>query len=269
MDNQVLNPYGNSKYCGNDDFFYQNYKDNHLDERNINQGFNVGLPQAMTIKQLRYLTIPQIVSKSFLFMFAALLITALAAFTTSSDTALRIATNKGTLAAIVIVELIVVLISNYAIHNNLVAVAGILYIIYSYLTGTLFSVIFHVCNLPSITSVFLISAAIFAVMAVYGMITKRDLSSVGNICFMGLVGIIITGAVNMFVLKSSGLDLIITCIGVFIFIALTAYDVQQIKARAQSSTEGNATSLALFGGFELYLDFVNIFLRILRLSSRD
>lgn len=258
MDNQTLHPYGN------DDFYVQNYDKDYLDERNRNQGFNVGTPQPMTLKQLKYLTVPEVVSKSFLFMFVALLITAFAAFSTSRETAINLATTNS-IYIIAIVELVVVLISNYAIRKNNVIFAGVMYVIYSYLMGMLTSVIFLVYDMPSITSVFLITAAIFAIMSVYGMTTKRDLSSAGNICLMGIVGIIVTTFVNTFVLKNSGLDLIITCAGVLIFIVLTACNVQNIKARANRTTDETVNTMALFGGFSLYLNFVNMFLRILRI----
>lgn len=259
MDNQTLNPYG-----GNDDFFVQNYNQDYLDERNRNQGFNVGTPQPMTLKQLRYLTLPEVVAKSFLFMFAALLITAFAAFATSRETAINLATSNS-FYIILIVELVVVLISNYALRKNNVALAGIMYVVYSYLTGMLFSVLFLIYDMPSITSVFLITATIFAVMSVYGMITKRDLSSIGNICLMAVTGIIITTLANTFILKSSGLDFIVTCIGVLVFTVLTACNVQSIKDRANRATDESVNALALLGGFSLYLNFINIFLRVLRI----
>ena len=264
MDNQTFNPYGRSNYYGNDDFYVQNYDKDYLDERNHNQGFNVGTPQPMTLKQLKYLTLPEVVSKSFLFMFVALLITAFAAFSTSRETALDIATTNS-IYILAVVELIVVLISNYAIRKNSVVFAGIMYVIYSYIMGVLTSVIFLVYDMPSVTSVFLITAAIFAIMAIYGMMTKRDLSSAGNICLMGIVGIIVTTFVNAFILKNSGLDFIITCAGVLIFIVLTACNVQNIKNRANNTTGETVNAMALFGGFSLYLNFVNMFLRILRI----
>ena len=264
MDNQSLNPYSRNDYFGNDDFYFQNYNQDYLDDRNHNQGYNVGAPQAITLKQLKFLTVPEVVSKSFMFMFVALLITAFAAFATSRETALHIATTN-IIYIIAIAELVVVLISNHAIRKNNVIFAGIMYVIYSYLTGMLASTIFLVYDMPSITSVFLITAAIFAIMSVYGMLTKRDLSSAGNICLMGIVGIIVTTLVNTFILKNSGLDLLITCAGVLIFIVLTACNVQNIKKRANNATNEKVNALALFGGFSLYLNFVNMFLRILRI----
>ena len=253
--------------------YNQNYNNNNFNNMNPNAGYyqdyNVGSPQPMTSKQLKYLTIPEVVSRSFLFMFAALLITAFAAFTTSLSTAITLLSG-GTFYVLLFVEIAIVLVSNYAIRKNNVILAGILYAAYSYLTGMIMSVIFLVYSMSSIATVFLVTALIFAIMAVYGMVTKKDLSSVGSLCFMGLLGIIIAGLVNL-ILMNTILDTVICCVGVLIFVGLTAYDVQKIKNRANSATNESVTALALFGGFELYLDFVNLFLKLLRLfgSSRD
>ena len=105
-------------------------------------------------------------------------------------------------------------------------------------------------------------------MAIYGLITDTDLSSVGNICLMGLIGIVLVGFVNIMVLDSEILDTFICCIGVMVFVGLTAYDTQKIKERVENTTDEDVLTLALFGGFELYLDFVNLFLKLLRLFGK-
>ena len=277
MDNQNQNPYSNDNYYGNNPMnnnqgymnnvnYSQNYNNNNYNN-SYNNNFNNGYAQPMTYQQSNSITIPDVVSKSFLFMFAALLITAFAAFTTDISTVYKIITS-GLFYVIIIAEFAVVLISNHAIRKNNAILAGVMYVIYSYLTGMLMSIIFLAYTMTSIASVFFITAAVFAIMAVYGMITKTDLSSVGNLCFMGLIGIIIAGLVNMF-LQSTIFDTIICCIGVLIFVGLTAYDVQKIKARASIATNETTTTLALFGGFELYLDFVNLFLKLLSLFGRS
>lgn len=293
MDNQNQNPYGNNNYYGNNSNFngynqnnnnmnYNGYNQNfnNMNNNGYNQNFNnmnnngynqnyynPGYSQPMAQQQFRTITIPDVVAKAFLFMFAALLITAFAAFTTDISTVISIV-NSGLFYVIIIAEIAVVLISNHAIRKNNAILAGVMYVIYSYLTGMLMSVIFLAYTMTSIATVFLVTALIFAVMAVYGMITKKDLSSLGSLCFMGLMGIIIAGLVNMF-LQNSVLDTVICCIGVLIFVGLTAYDVQKIKARAEVATNETTTTLALFGGFELYLDFVNLFLKLLSLFGRS
>lgn len=283
MDNQNQNPYSNNNYYGNNQNVTFTYNQGYLESTNFNsnpnsnnaynsydnfnQGFEAGTPQPLTNKQLKYLTIPEVVSKSFLFMFVALLITAFAAFNTSMEFVYKLVMTD-TFYLFFIAEIAIVLISNYAIRKNNAILAAILYIAYSYLTGVTLSIIFLAYSMSSIASVFLITAAVFAIMAVYGMITKTDLSSIGNICFMGLLGIIIAGLVNAFILHSSGLDFAISCIGVLIFVGLTAYDVQKIKERAQAATTENTMTLALFGAFELYLDFINLFLKLLSLFGK-
>lgn len=245
---------GNSNYNAYDEFY---------------QDYNVGSPQPLTSKQLKFLTIPEVVSKSFLFMFVALLITAFAAFTTSKDFAYNLVMN-GSYYLLFIAEIAIVLVSNVALRKNNAILAGVLYAVYSYITGVSLSVIFLVYSMSSIASAFVITALVFAVMAVYGLITKADLSSVGNICLMGLVGIIIASVANIFILHNTGLDLAISYISVLVFVGLTAYDTQKIKARAESATDETIMSLALFGAFELYLDFINLFLDLLKiLGSRD
>jgi len=109
-------------------------------------------------------------------------------------------------------------------------------------------------------------------MAVYGYTTKRDLSSVGKLMFMGLIGLIIASIVNLFI-KSSGLDLILSYIGVIVFVGLTAWDTQKIKQMlaTQEDIDEGAQKIALVGALSLYLDFVNLFLYLLRIfgGSRD
>ena len=265
---------GYSQNYNNNMNYNQNYNNsynngyNNTSYYNPHQDYSVGTPQALTNKQLKFITIPEVVSKSFLFMFAALLITAFAAFTTDVYTAIRLM-DGGSFYILLFVEIAIVIASNIAISKNNVILAAILYAAYSYLTGMIMSVIFLVYSLSSIGTVFLVTALIFAIMAVYGMVTKNDLSSVGSLCFMGLLGIIIASFVNL-ALQNTVLDTVICCIGVLVFVGLTAYDVQKIKARVQNATSENTTALALFGGFDLYLDFVNLFLKLLRLfGSRD
>jgi hypothetical protein len=123
--------------------------------------------------------------------------------------------------------------------------------------------------MSSIGSVFFITAGTFAVMALYGYFTKSDLSSIGKICFMGLIGLIIATVVNIF-LKSSGLELILSYVGVLIFVGLTAWDSQKIKElmlTAPDAGEG-MQKLALLGALTLYLDFINLFIYLLRIFGR-
>ena len=148
--------------------------------------------------------------------------------------------------------------------------ATLLFLIYSALNGLTLSAIFIVYSMGTIGQAFLITAGMFAVMSVLGFITRRDLSSIGSFLLMALVGLIIASIVNIF-LASSTLMWLINYLGVFIFLGLTIYDTQKLKAMAYQTQDNAALAsrLAIVGSLSLYLDFINLFLLILRiLNSR-
>ena len=126
--------------------------------------------------------------------------------------------------------------------------------------------------MATIGKVFFITAGTFGAMALVGYTTKTDLTSMGKLLFMALLGIIIASVVNMFV-ASSGLDLILSYVGVLVFVGLTAYDTQKIKQMCQTAPDAgeSAQKLALIGALSLYLDFINLFLYLLRIfgNNRD
>ena len=124
--------------------------------------------------------------------------------------------------------------------------------------------------MTSIASVFFITAGTFAVMAFIGYTTKTDLTSMGKILMMAIIGLIIASLVNVFLVKSSGFDLIISYVGVLIFVGLTAYDSQKIKRMLQMAPDAGeaAQKLALVGALSLYLDFINLFIYLLRILGR-
>ena len=142
------------------------------------------------------------------------------------------------------------------------------FILYAGLTGVTFSFIFVVYTSASITSTFLVTAGTFGAMSLYGYTTKKDLTSWGSFLFMGLIGIIIASVVNMF-MQSNMMHMIITYAGVLIFVGLTAYDTQKIKEMNILGNEGTDedTKEAIRGALTLYLDFINLFLMLLRLMG--
>lgn len=151
--------------------------------------------------------------------------------------------------------------------------ATAVFIAYSALTGLTLSSIFVVYPIGSIANAFLTATGTFLAMSVYGTVTKRDLTGMGNFLMMGLFGIIIASIVNIF-LASSMMDFVISCIGVLIFTGLTAYDTQKLRAFGMNAPVDDATAMrrgALLGALELYLDFINLFLMLLRLfgGNRD
>lgn len=146
--------------------------------------------------------------------------------------------------------------------------AAITFFIYALLNGVVLSSIFLVYTSSSIFSTFFVSAATFAAMALYGFTTKKDLTALGSFMFMALIGLVIASVVNMF-LNSSMMSTIISYAGVLIFVGLTAYDVQKIKNIGQSSNYN--PNYAITGALTLYLDFINLFLHLLRImgNKRD
>lgn len=208
-----------------------------------------------------------VLSKTFLFMFMALLITSVSAYMTLSTGLLYSLIPNNTFTALLIVEVVVVLIANATIQRGNVVLSSALFILYSILNGITLSVIFFAFELGSIISMFILAAVIFGCMAVFGLITKKDLTNVGTIGIMGLMGIIVLGIFNIFI-KSDSLSIGLAAIGLAVFIGLTAYDMQKIKNLARTNLETSETTLAIYGALILYLDFINIFLKLLRLFGK-
>lgn len=147
------------------------------------------------------------------------------------------------------------------------SIATIMFLVYSTLTGLSLSGLLLVYTSESVASVFLITAGTFGVMSAYGYLTKADLSSWGNILFMGLIGLIIASLANVFWLKSSGLAMVLPYFGVLIFVALTAYDTNMLR-RMGEQVEGDEEMMrrySIIGALHLYLDFINLFIYLLRI----
>lgn len=143
--------------------------------------------------------------------------------------------------------------------------ASLLFIIYAILNGLTLSTIFIAYTTNSIASTFFVTAGTFGAMSLYGYTTKKDLTSWGNLLFMALIGIIISSLVNVFFIKSGVFYWIINVIGVLVFVGLTAYDTQKIKQMAQHmDSEEHAKKGAIMGALTLYLDFINLFIYLLR-----
>jgi uncharacterized protein len=156
---------------------------------------------------------------------------------------------------------LVVAFSSLATRVSTPAAAS-MFFAYAALTGVTFSTLFLVYTASSIASTFFVTAGAFAGLSVFGAATKRDLSAVGRFGLFALIGVILASLVNMF-LRSNGLDWLITVVGVLVFAALTAYDTQRLKEMFRSS--GSVANLPLVGALTLYLDFINMFLFLLRI----
>ena len=166
-------------------------------------------------------------------------------------------------------ELGLVVFLSAAINRLSPALAGVSFIIYAALNGVTLSVIFMVYELSSIFETFLICALMFAAMTIFGYTTKRDLTSLGSLLFMGLIGVVLAGLLNLFI-QSSGLYWIVTIVGILVFVGLIAYDTQKLKNMSLGVTEGSEaqSKASIIGALALYLDFINLFLLLLRIFGR-
>jgi uncharacterized protein len=169
---------------------------------------------------------------------------------------------------LIIAELALVFVISARINKMQAATATALFVVYSALNGLTLSFIFLLYTASSITSTFFICAGTFVACSVYGWTTKRDLTSLGGFLMMGLIGIIIATLVNMFI-RSSAMSMIISYIGVIVFVGLTAYDTQHLKSMSMTQPDGLEAGVvrkgAILGALRLYLDFINLFLMLLRI----
>ena len=214
---------------------------------------------------------PVLMRKVYVWMTLALVITGFTAYgvATSPGVLQLIFGNKILFWGMIIAELALVIGVSAAINRLSLTTATLMFILYSVINGAVFSSIFLIYTASSIATVFFITAGTFGVMALIGYTTKTDLTSIGKYLFMALIGLIIATLVNMFI-KSEGFTYILSYIGVLIFVGLTAYDSQKIKQmllQAPDAGEG-AQKLALLGALTLYLDFINLFIYLLRIFGR-
>ena len=215
--------------------------------------------------------VSKVMRKTFGWMTMCLLITALTAMGVVNSGLFYQIASSGAMWLLIIAELVLVFVLSARINKMSVTTATIMLIVYSALNGVTLSFIFLAYSLGSIARTFFITTGMFGVMALVGATTKRDLSKMGSILFMALIGLIIASLVNIF-LHSSGLDWIISLIGVVLFTALTAYDVQRVKRLATESDLYDDTQvgrLAVISALSLYLDFINLFLYLLRFFGRN
>ncbi len=210
----------------------------------------------------------KIYSKVFMWMFIGLLVTFITGIYTSTNVdALEVIFNKNGYWILLIVELGLAIFLSARIHKMSPTTARICYLLYTFFTGLTFSSIFIVYKIESIMLVFLVTAILFLIFAIIGKTTKVDLTKISTILLMALLGVIICTIINIF-LQNSTFDMILSGISVLIFLGFIAYDIQKIKRLDGWVNEEN---LAVIGAFELYLDFINIFLDLLNLfgNSKD
>jgi hypothetical protein len=215
-----------------------------------------------------YIDLQGFLQRVFAWMFAGLAITAVCALAIGSNNRLLtdITSNPWLLIGIFVVQLGLVITITAAINRLSVPVATALFIAYSALNGVIFAFVFELYTRESIFTTFLITAGMFGAVALWGYTTKRDLSRMGTVLFMALIGLILATVVNFWV-GGSTLYWITTYAGVVIFAGLTAYDMQKLKAYAAAGaeSEGAEQRRAILGALALYLDFINLFLFLLRI----
>ena len=216
------------------------------------------------------LDFPALMRKVYTWMALALVITGLTAYGVSTSPAIlqAIFSNQFMFWGLMIAELGLVMWISAGINRLSLTTATLLFILYSVINGVTMSFIFLAYTMTSIANVFFITAGTFAVMAFIGYTTRTDLSSIGKYLLMALIGVIIASVVNIF-LKNSTFELIVSILGVLVFVGLTIYDTQKIKNMLQMQEGGEgAQKVALLGALSLYLDFINLFLYLLRLFGR-
>ncbi|MBQ9437665.1 MAG: Bax inhibitor-1/YccA family protein [Lachnospiraceae bacterium] len=237
----------------NDDMYNQYYNGGGMD-------FGYAAPDAAVYQG--------VLTRAFLYMVVALGITAVAAFTTADLILIWMLRNPYSLYILFAVEIGIVIASNWALRRNNTVLSAVLFAAYSFINGATIGIILLAYTETSVGASFLMAGGMFAVMAVYGMVTKKDLSSWGSILLMGLIGIIIASLVNLIFLRNGMMDFVVSLAAIAIFVGLTAYDTQKLKKRAMMASGSSMEAIALMGAFELYLDFVNLFLRLLSIMGK-
>lgn len=203
--------------------------------------------------------------KMFTWLFVGLLITFASGYALSLNQSLMYQVLAIGILPIVIAEIVIALILGLRIQKMNPVTMRILYIVYSILTGITFSSIFVYFQMSSLISIFIMTAIVFALLAFYGYTTKRDLTKLGSIVFIGLIGVLIGSLVNMLIFKSAAADMGIAILGVIVFVGYIAYDVNKVKYLVDAVGEDKA---AVYGAFQLYLDFINLFIRLLQLFGK-
>lgn len=234
------------------------------------------MPNTSTVAQSGVRSVASVFMRQvYQWMTAGLALTTVVAFAVAGSPAIQQAIFGNTLVLIlmVVAQFGLVIALSAAVHKMSASTATGLFLLYSAVTGATLSSIFVVYPVASIANAFLVTTGTFLTMSVYGTVTRRDLTAMGSFLFMGLVGLLIAMVVNIF-LQSSMMDFIISCLGVLIFTGLTAYDTQKLRQFGENAPLDDGTAIrrgAILGALTLYLDFINLFLMMLRLfgGNRD
>lgn len=208
-----------------------------------------------------------IFTKVYMWVFIGLMITFGSGYLLStSEAAIRTVFGSGLYWLIFIGEFVIAIILPLRLKKMSKTTSIVLYLLYTLLTGLTFASIFLMYKISSIIYIFLVAALTFLIFAMIGRFTKIDLSNIGIVLLMALIGILILSIINMF-LGNESLDMMLCVLGLVIFFIYTAYDIQKIKHMDTLGIEED--KLAIYGAFQLFLDFINIFIRLLQLMGKN
>ena len=179
--------------------------------------------------------------------------------------------SSGTLIVCLVAEIALVFALSFAIHKLAPMAAAALFMVYAALNGVTLSILLLVYDIGTIQTAFFATAGTFAAMAVFGTVTKRDLSTLGRVCMMAVIGLIVASLVNVF-MRNTGLQAVICYVGVAAFVGLTAYDAQKVRELADAADRLDAPTVArlgILGALQLYLDFINLFIYLVQILGRS
>lgn len=228
--------------------------------------------QVCSSEQSGAISFPALMSKVYLWMTLALAMTAMTAYLVAGNESLvyEIVSNRALFYGLLIAEFVVVIAISAALSTLSFPVAGGLFAFYAILNGVTLSVVLLAYTETSVATTFFVTAGTFGVMSLFGLFTKRDLSAIGRFLSMALIGLIIATFVNMF-MQSGPLDILLNYAGVLIFSGLTAYDTQKMKnilLECESENNDDVLKIALLCSLKLYLDFINLFLHLLKFLGK-
>jgi FtsH-binding integral membrane protein len=229
----------------------------------VNRNYNLSYPIESSIN------LQSVMRQVYIWMVLGMLLTTVVAYVTVSTSLVNIAANPVILVVAVIAEFGVVLGISFGFNRLSSGAATALFIVYAALNGFTLSIVLLAFSIGTVFLAFASTAALFGVMSIIGYTTRVDLSRMGTYLMMGVMGLVIAMVINLFV-NSGLLDMLVSMAGVLIFTALTAYDTQRIgRMAAKMSMNGeSAAKFGIFGALKLYLDFINMFLFMLRLTGR-
>ena len=269
MMDSISNAGGSTGFGSDDSSYSRSHHNSYHHRHHYHRGYGYGTRNGAA-GVVSAALINEVLVNAYLYMFIALLITGITALVVASSPAFFTAIFAGgrlSLIIILVLEFGLVIACTTAMQKDNFWLSAFLFAGFAIVNGLTFSVIFLVFTISSICRVFFITSLVFGIMSMYGAITKKDLTGWGPILFAGLIGIIVGSLINFFV-GSTMADYVITIIGIIVFMAYTAYDVNKITKMSRMNTGLSAGVLGMYGAMELYLDFINLFIRLLRLMGK-